>query len=720
MINDAPIESGLTSLWDRVSGIRFSLNDHVTVHPVEYRGKPFYLLKNGFNQKQFRLNQRTFQLVEQMNGKETLEHICKNQVQLEQKHRGPDQAVLQVVTHLQSAGILTSNTPRAPEAIVLEQSNQRNRDRLSRTFRLLSPRFTLLNPDAMLNKSSDYLKWTFNIPSLWLWMIVLISATFQALLHWDELIVYGAQRIDDPRQWIIMVLVYPIVKLLHEVAHCLAAKNGGASVQEMGITFLVFIPVPYVDASEVSLSDSKRQRILVGAAGIMMELFLASIAMFGWLTSEDGLSRDLFYSVMLLCGISTIMFNGNPLLRFDGYYILMDAIEIPNLGSRASKHCRYLFKRHILGLRELKTENTSRVERRWFAFYGVASFIYRTIICVLVAAFFYATVPVLGLLMATWLLTIQLVLPVYKGIVFLIKDKILIGKRIRALATLTGSVVLFLAITSIPIYPSSTLLEGVVQLPQQATVRAGVDGFLSADMVSNKSYVSPGQILFKLNNQQLDAELARQQWVIKGLEARLDSERFNNLLAREIQLERVEEAREYLKEIELRHSELYVTSTAAGIVNWIVKDDQIGRLIKQGEELAFISSEDNVSVRVVASQQDAARIRNGVLDIDVRLVSAPKHALIGRLIDEVPLASNTLPSSALGSHGGGAIQVDARDGAGVTAVDRVFAFDIAAPASHDTQFIGGRALVRFSHERTSLLPSWYQSALKVLKDTFKN
>lgn len=712
-------EPGVSNLWESVSKIRFCISDHVTVHPVEFRGKQYYLLKNGLDQKKFRLNQHTFQLVEQMNGEVPLADICKNQIHLDQQPHCPDQTMLQLVVQLQSAGILTSDRPRDPEAIVLAQRSQRKHDRLSRTHRMLSPRFALLNPDGMLDKSKNYTKWMFTRTTLWFWTLVVISAMLQALFHWDELLTYGAQRLDDPLQWIIMVAVYPIVKLLHELAHCLAAKNGGASIQELGITFLVFIPLPYVDASEVSLSDNKRQRILVGAAGIMMELFLASIAMLAWITCNDGMPRDIAYSVMLICGISTILFNGNPLLRFDGYFILMDVIEIPNLGTRASKHCRYLFKRHVLGLNQIKAECTTASEHRWFVFYGVISFIYRTTICIAVAAFFYITVPVLGLLVAIWLITIQLLLPFYRAILFLICDKSLNGRRFRALGTLTGGLLLFTGVTSLPIFPSSTLLEGVVLLPQQATVRAGVDGFLSSEMVMNKSEVSLGQKLFKLTNQQLDTELIKHKWTIKELEARLDSEGFNNTLAREILTERIVEARDHLRQLELRHGELYVTSTHTGVVNWIVNDDHIGQLIKQGEALAYVNSGKDASVRVVASQQDAARIRNGAFDIDVKLLSAAGDIIAGRLVDEVPLASNTLPSSALGSHNGGAIQADARDVSGLTAIDRVFAFDISVPATHHALFIGGRALVRFSHARKSLLPRWHQSLFQAFKDTFQ-
>src|SRR6266700_3652649 len=116
--------------------------------------------------------------------------------------------------------------------------------------------------------------------------------------------------------------------------------------------FLVFMPVPYVDASSSASFREKWRRALVGSAGIIVELLLASFALFVWLDAEEGLVRGFAYNVMLIGGISTVLFNGNPLLRFDGYYVLADLLEIPNLADRSKKYIGHLLIRYIFGVKD--------------------------------------------------------------------------------------------------------------------------------------------------------------------------------------------------------------------------------------------------------------------------------------------------------------------------------------------------------------------------------
>lgn len=120
--------------------------------------------------------------------------------------------------------------------------------------------------------------------------------------------------------------------------------------------------------------------MLVGAAGILVELFLAALAMIAWTQLEPGLGRSVAYNVIILCGVSTLFMNSNPLLRYDGYYVLSDAIEIPNLGQRANAWLGYLFKRYVLGLAAVEAPRASRGEQWWFVGYALLSFVYRMFI----------------------------------------------------------------------------------------------------------------------------------------------------------------------------------------------------------------------------------------------------------------------------------------------------------------------------------------------------
>ena len=155
----------------------------------------------------------------------------------------------------------------------------------------------------------------------------------------------------------------------------------------MGVMFLAFIPCPYVDASAAAAFRNTWHRIMVGAAGMLVELFLASLALFVWLNVEPGMVRTAMYDVMVLAGISTVLFNGNPLLRYDGYYMFADYLEIPNLWARSQAYLRYLWERYAFGRQEAASESATPSERGWFVCYGITALVYRLVVCVAVAMF---------------------------------------------------------------------------------------------------------------------------------------------------------------------------------------------------------------------------------------------------------------------------------------------------------------------------------------------
>ena len=173
-----------------------------------------------------------------------------------------------------------------------------------------------------------------------------------------------------------------MIKALHELGHASATKAGGGEVHDVGIILLVLLPVPYVEASAATVFKSKYRRAVVGAAGIAVELFVAAIAFYMWLLIEPGLLRAILFNVMLIASVSTLLFNGNPLLRYDAYYILADLIEIPNLAARSTRYWGYLIERYILGVRDAEAPEASRAEKAWFLFYGFASTLYRIFVTI--------------------------------------------------------------------------------------------------------------------------------------------------------------------------------------------------------------------------------------------------------------------------------------------------------------------------------------------------
>jgi putative peptide zinc metalloprotease protein len=187
----------------------------------------------------------------------------------------------------------------------------------------------------------------------------------------------------------------------------------------MGIMLLVLTPIPYVDASSASAFREKRKRVLVGGFGMIVELFVASLALFLWINAEPGTFRAILYNIVLIASVSTVLFNGNPLLRYDAYYILADLLEIPNLGTRGMQYMSYLLQRYLFGVPDLDPPLSTSGERFWFVTYTVASFIYRIFIYAAIILFIAGKFFVVGMLMAAWAVVTMIILPAGKSIKFL-------------------------------------------------------------------------------------------------------------------------------------------------------------------------------------------------------------------------------------------------------------------------------------------------------------
>jgi len=710
-VNEAAFEKGIAAPepadpWVTLSRQRLQLNDSVSVDELRYRGQRWYLLRNHLSRRQVRLSAPVFRVLAQLDGKRTLAEACGDEpcdTPLAQ------QQLLNTLMQLQEAGML--DMPGGDiQALLAQRRRQRRMARISRWLRLLSPRLPLFDPDRFLDRTLPALNWLFHPLSLLVMLGLTALAGLQAMAQWDELTLYGAQRLDDPRSWLLLIGLYPLIKALHEFGHGFAAKAAGAEVNEMGITLLVFIPVPYVDASDASVVPSKYRRMLVSAAGILVEMVLAALALFAWLQLPDGWLREAAFAGMLIGGVSTLLFNGNPLLRFDGYFVLSDALEIPNLATRAAAYYGYLFKRYILGIAELRSPVTAPGERAWFLVYASTSFLYRLTITLGIAVFLFTTVPVLGALMAVWLLLAQFAVPLGRQLYFLLFSPLLAEHRVRALSTVGAlAAILFGALALAPV-SNSTRVEGVVLMPEQAVVRAEMDGFLIEQWVEHGARVARGDPLFALADPELVADIAFERARVREFEARYDALPLSRRLDREIHTERLAEARAELEELEQRYARRIVHSPADGRLRIPFNTDSNGRFIRQGDLLAYVADDSGAVVRVVASQKDAGQIRHFTDNIQVRTAGYRAEVLTGQLIDEVPAASDTLPSAALGSRAGGAIPVDARDAQGRKTLQNIYAFDIAVPYADALRYVGSRVEVRFQHSASPLLARAYDTA----------
>jgi hypothetical protein len=200
---------------------------------------------------------------------------------------------------------------------------------------ILSIRFRGFDPDRMLTAMNPFTAWFFTWPTFIAMLLLGIGAASLIFAQFDtfqaKLPSFG--EFFEAKNWIWLALVMALTKVAHEFGHGLACKRFGGQCHEAGVMLLVLTPCLYMNVSDSWLLKSKWQRAFIAAAGMYVELIIASIAVFIWWFSQPGMVNQLALNVIFVSSVSTLLFNANPLLRYDGYYILSDLLEIPNLGN---------------------------------------------------------------------------------------------------------------------------------------------------------------------------------------------------------------------------------------------------------------------------------------------------------------------------------------------------------------------------------------------------
>ena len=307
-----------------------------------------------------------------------------------------------------------------------------------------------------------------------------------------------------------------IVKIIHEFGHGLTAKHFGGEVHEMGILFLVLTPALYCDVTDSWLLPNKWKRIWISAAGIYVECFLASIATFVWWYSQPGLLNSLAMATMFICSVNTIMFNANPLLRYDGYYVMADWLEIPNLRIKSTQFFAYLFQEKVLGL-EIPVQSYLPKSRRYlFVTYAVASYIYRWFVTFAILWFLSQVLKPYKLESVSYLLAGASLIPLLGTPIYQIgkflrtPGRLRKVKKVRATAFAVAAIAIVTAILFIrtPLRVQGTF---VLRLANPEVVYAEVEGRLVELNVKNGQWITKDTVLATLSNPQKQKELLEKQ-----------------------------------------------------------------------------------------------------------------------------------------------------------------------------------------------------------------
>jgi putative peptide zinc metalloprotease protein len=365
----------------------------------KYHGRVYWVVKEPVGLNYFRFHEEEFAILNMLDGKTSLQTI-KERFQAEfAPQRISLQDLQQFIGMLHRSGLVISHSSGQGKPLRRRGQQKKRRELMSKISNIFAIRFRGIDPERILTAMIPWFGWLFTTWALILFLCVGMAAISLVLVNYQDFRgkLPTFEQFFAANNWIWLGLTMGLVKICHEFGHGLSCKKFGGECHEMGLMFLVFTPCLYCNVSDSWMLPNKWQRVFIGAAGMYIELILASIATFLWWFSEDGMFNFLCLSVMFICSVSTVVFNGNPLLRFDGYYILMDILEIPNLRQKATEILKRWFQKNCLGLELQENPFLPHRNRILFGIYTIASFVYRWFVAFSIIMFLNAVLKPYGL-----------------------------------------------------------------------------------------------------------------------------------------------------------------------------------------------------------------------------------------------------------------------------------------------------------------------------------
>ncbi len=691
-------ESFLSTIWYRVKELKPKLRAHITVHRHRYRGQPWYVLHDHGAGRIHRFTPGAYMLIGQFDGTRDIDTLWKDLAETHDADAPSQDDVIQLLSKLHQQDLIQyEGSPDVAE--LLERYNKQSRQIVKQNLtNPVSIRVPLWDPDAFLTKTLPFVRPLTGWFGLLLWFVVVAAGVIAAFMNWEPLTQNFTDRLLATENLVITLVTYPLLKALHELAHGYLAKRWGAEVREMGIMFLVFFPVPYVDASAAAAFRNKWRRAAVSAGGIFIETFVAAAALLVWVGAESGFVSALAYNLVMIGGISTIVVNGNPLLKFDGYYIFTDLIEVPNLSNRANAFYGHLIQRYIFNAKQLREKNATLGERIWFLIYSPAAFVYRMSVMIGIALFVASSYFVIGVCIALWSIFNAIIKPSFKHIRHVLTSSQLRKVRARAQAWTFGTIAVVIAALALIPLPLRTDTEGVIWLPETAYLRAGTSGFIDDIAVQRGQVVMPGKTLLTMTEPTLNARIDALDQRRQELQLRLTAAEVTDRATVDIARLELRDAEAELDRERARALDLAITAPLEGRFEPALPPaDLEGRFLSEGDLIGYVLPASAEHIRMVVPQADIGLVRDRVDKVELKLAGFLEDTHEAMLLRAVPTALNALPNPALGQAGGGRFLTDPTDQQGMTTMEPLFVFDISLPQALEGTPYGTRVHVRLDH-----------------------
>ncbi len=640
----------------RLGGSKVGLRPELDVSRHVFRGQVSYVVRDPITFESHRFSGADYQIVTALHAEHSLAEVFARMVSEKKLELSEETEFYRFVISLHRLGFLNLPIPdgkRLYQRFLMKEQQRR----VKRWMAMFFYQLPLVNPDHFLDRTVRFVRPLFTPMAMFLWSGLVTAAVYVATRRWDDLgdqvgEAFGAQNL--PILWVTIIAL----KLFHEFGHAYATKAYGGHVPEMGAYLIVFTPCAYVDASAAWGFHKRGQRMFVGMAGMYFELAIAAIALLGWAATDPGVLHSLLFNVVMLASVVTVAFNINPLMRFDGYYVLSDALEIPNLRQRSTDAMTAIAKRIAIGPR-LEAQSSEGLKTQLsLCGFGVFAALYRVTVIVSISMLVASKFFLLGLVLAATYITLEILKLLRRVLAYLWFSEQAQQAQVRSFGVSIALIaVAGYALFGVPL-PGSVHASGSIGTEGDQVIRLERPGFVDVIHAEAGKSVIEGELIAELRDPELLTEivLARSSLVQSSVRAQALATIDLPLAQQEQQT--VQYFRDRLAERERRLDAMTMRAESTGWIARCLSVEEAGRFLPAGEEIATIAAGRFTVVTYLTPREMAAASPRPGEVIQFRPVGGPGERMAGTILRVEPVASSRIDELSLTQLAGGKIQID--------------------------------------------------------------
>jgi putative peptide zinc metalloprotease protein len=679
--------------WHRISSLRVGLRPGIVARLHPDGPEPWYVLHQPSHAGYFRLSPGSYRFVCQLNPSCTVDQSWRKAVEEIPELAPGQEETYELLSALYRNNLLYVEGGVDDLKLVQRHLQKKKKPLANRLAELLFMRIPLWDPEPWLKRHQAFFAWLWQWPLGCLVGTVLVWALLEFFLAgprvWSQ-----AQDILQLGNLLPLYLAIFVTHLFHEMAHAIACKHFGGQVRTMGVMLLMFTPLPYVDLSSSWTFRDRFKRAWVGSAGMASDLFVGAVATIVWAYSPPGMLNELAYNLMFSTAIYTFLFNINPLMRFDGYYVLSDLVGVPNLHEAAKEQFKRWWGKVVLGQLTDSLQEYVSVQRQWgLSLFYVTSNVYRWAVMLGIVLFVADQYWGIGLVVGIALIYSTFLLPM-KTLWQPLRNPVFVSQQKRKIRMATLALVLLLgAFLWLPL-PESRALRGVVEASQNTALFAQSSARVVKVHASSGQWVEAGQLLVELENPELleelravDAQLLQTQ----AQERKAIFEGSVDLAPLQIKLATLMQAQAHFQyqrtalRIVAPHQGYWTSQDMRHLAgSWVARGKEIGSVVDERQHVFL-----GVVGQAVALNLDALN----AADAHVRVEGERELEHQVSRLTVVPHSQKNLPSVALTPLAGGDLAVSAKDQSGRQALEQFFLIRAALKDTprEESVYLNGRS-----------------------------